>query len=226
MKPGNPTRAICYSRVSTAEQGDEGHSLDAQEATLRDYCAGRSWEPVVIREVATGTSLRKRPQFRQAIEMLDSGQAQVIVVTKLDRLSRSVIDSLTTLERARRNGWQVVILDLQVDTTTPMGQVFFTISAAFAQLYRDQISENTKAGLKHAKANGTKSGRPIGRTREVPDEIIDRIRDLRGEGHSYREIAAMLDAEGLHGPRGGAWHHWSVREALRRADAAARAAGA
>jgi len=222
MTPAPGARAIGYCRVSTDEQGDSGLSLAAQKEAISAYCANKGWSAKMISEVASGTQIKRRPKFQDAVATLNAGKADVLVVTKLDRLSRSAMDALLTLDQARRSGWQVVILDLQVDTTTAMGQVFFTVSAAFAQLYRDQISENTRAALDQVRKNGSKSGRPIGarghkRPRLVTPELIDRMADMRSQGISYTGIAHALNDEGTRGPRGGTWTHWSVAQALRRA---------
>ena len=220
MTPARGFRAIGYARVSTEEQGDSGLSLAAQEEAITQYATERGWTLHMVREVATGTSMKKRPLFRQVLDDLDAGRADVLVVTKLDRLSRSTIDALMSIDRSHRNGWSVVILDLQVDTSTAMGQVFVTVAAAFAQLYRDQISENTRAALAQVMANGSRSGRPIGNhAHRVPAKTIDRIHKARTRGKSWAAIARDLNESGVTGPRGGTWTHWSVAQALRRAGA-------
>lgn len=211
MTPANAT-VIGYCRVSTEEQGSGGISLDAQEHALAEYAKARGWTVIPMREIASGTTMAKRPVMQQALAMLDSGEAQAIMVTKLDRLSRSVIDAFQTMNRAEKRGWDLVILDMGLDTTTAIGKAMFGMAAVFAQLYRDQISENTKAALAQKRRQGITLGRP----RKMPKDTIHRMRELRRQGKSYETIALTLNAEGIPGSQGGKWWKQSVAKAFAR----------
>ena len=214
MTPTPNAQVIGYCRVSTTEQGDSGAGLDAQEAVIRAECAHRGWDLVALhREVASGKTTAKRPMLAEALEALESKDGpRALVISKLDRLSRSVIDSVQLLERANGKKWDLVIIDMNVDTSTAMGKAWFGMAAVFAQMYRDQISENTRAGLAAKRAQGVTLGRP----RTMPAETIERLRALRAEGLSYRRMADALNDEGIKGSQGGRWFDVSVMRALQR----------
>src|SRR5690606_6841061 len=101
-------RVIGYMRVSTDEQGDSGAGIEAQEAVIRDEVARRGWELVDLRhDVASGKSLRRRDALGETMRDLAAGQADVLVVAKLDRLSRSVMDFAAIMETAKGEGWSI-----------------------------------------------------------------------------------------------------------------------
>jgi DNA invertase Pin-like site-specific DNA recombinase len=90
--------------------------------------------------------------------MLEAGQADALVVAKLDRLSRSVGDFAGLMDLARRQGWALIALDLGVDTTTPAGEMMANVMASFAQFERRVIAQRTKDALAQAKARGVRLG--------------------------------------------------------------------
>lgn len=112
-----------YLRVSTDRQADSGPGLDAQRKAIRSETDRRGW--TITWAVNDGYSARtmERPALRDALAQLRAGVAQGIVVAKLDRLSRSVVDLAGTLAIARKQGWAIVLLDLDVDTSTPNGKL-------------------------------------------------------------------------------------------------------
>ena len=118
-------RVVGYVRVSTTEQADSGLGLEAQRAAITGEAARRGWDLVATFEDAgrSGTSMRGRDGIAQALRAVEGTIASTLVVAKLDRLSRSLIDFTALMERSRRKGWNLVALDLGVDTTTPAGEV-------------------------------------------------------------------------------------------------------
>ena len=103
------TRAIGYVRVSTGEQGESGLGLKAQVAAIRAACELRGWELVAMREeVKSGARADNRPVLADVIRALRAGEADAVVVAKLDRLSRSVVDAGRLLEQARKGGFNIV----------------------------------------------------------------------------------------------------------------------
>ena len=162
------TKIIGYCRVSTVEQADNGHSIDAQRAAIKAAAETRGWEILWVEDAASAKDL-DRPGLSYALSMLGSGQAGGIVVSRLDRLSRSVHDLAILLKRARAEGWNVVMLDYGLDLSTPYGEFGATMLMAAAQLERDLISVRTKEGLAAAKAKGILPGP---RRSTVPDEVI------------------------------------------------------
>lgn len=116
---GSGDRVIGYIRVSTTEQGANGAGLEAQRAAIEAECLRRDWQLVRIDEdVLSGRTLR-RPGLQRALEACRSAEADGVVVAKLDRLSRSLVDFAGLLAEAQRCGWNLVALDLGVDLSTP-----------------------------------------------------------------------------------------------------------
>lgn len=201
-------RVIGYMRVSTDEQGDSGAGLAAQETTIRAEVERRGWELVDLRvDVASGRSLRKRDELGRALRDLAAGHADVLVVAKLDRLSRSVMDFAAIMETAKAEGWSIRVLDLDVDMTTSMGELVANIMISLAQWERRVIGERTQAALKAVRARGTRVGRRPG----VDEETLRLIRLLRRGGHSWAKIAEALEHEGIPTAQGGRWHAATVR---------------
>lgn len=200
---------VGYCRVSTDQQGDSGAGLEAQESRIRDEVARRGWKlREVYVDVASGKSTRKRPELAKALADLDAGRASVIVVAKLDRLSRSMLDFARLVDRAAREGWSITALDIGIDTSTTNGRMLANIIMALAQWEREMIGDRTKAALGAVKARGTRLGRP---TRVTP-EAVATIRVMRRSGSSYRVIADALNDSGVPTAQGGRqWHASTVR---------------
>jgi DNA invertase Pin-like site-specific DNA recombinase len=133
-------------------------------------------------------------------------------VTKLDRLTRSVADFSRLLDRARRRGWQLVVLDLGIDTTTPAGELVANVIASAAQYERRMIGQRTREGMAQRKAEGVHCGRPA----VLGAEVVARIGRERQAGRSLRTIAEGLNIDGVPRAHGGsAWHASTVRAVLR-----------
>lgn len=204
-------RAIAYHRVSTDEQAETGNGLDAQRATVARAIAHRDWTLVaeLADEGRSGGNLN-RPALLDALDRLDRGEADVLVVAKLDRLSRSVLDFAAITERAKRRGWSVVALDVDVDTTTPTGELVANITSSVAQWERRIIGQRTSEALQAMKARGVRLGRPV----VLADVVRSRIAAARSAGATFRAIAHELNAESVPTARGGTWHASTVRAVL------------
>lgn len=202
-------RAIGYCRVSTDEQGQSGLGLEAQQQTIRSEAERRGWslEHIYI-DVASGKSLRRRPDFGEALGVLGRGDADVLVVAKLDRLSRSVSDFAAILAQTQVEGWALDICDLGVDTTTPSGKMVAQIMMVLAEWEREMIGDRTRAALHAARARGTKLGRRSG----IDPETVRLIRILRESGRSWQQIADALTNNGVDTGQGGKWHAATVRK--------------
>ncbi|MGY1857531.1 recombinase family protein [Modestobacter sp. SYSU DS0290] len=198
---------VAYLRVSTDEQVASGLGLDAQRTAVEDEATRRGWQ--VRYEVDEGVSgkLRNRPALDRALARLKAGEAQALVVARMDRLGRSVIQASDVLETARRQKWDLIVLDLGMDLTTPHGKAMAQMLAVFAELEREMISARTKAALSAAKARGTRLGRP----RQIDPALLARIVAMHAAGSSYRRIAAALTDEGVSTPTGRArWNPGSI----------------
>ena len=209
---GGLLRVLGYVRVSTEEQGRSGAGLAAQRAAIRRACEERGYELADMEE-DKGFSAKslERPGITRVLEQLKAGAADALMVAKLDRLSRSLLDFAGLMERARRQGWALVALDLGVDTSTPAGEMMANVLATFAQFERRMIGQRTKDALAQKKAAGVRLGRP----RSLPDEVVRRIERSRAEGLTLQAIADMLNTEGVGTAQGGSlWRPSSVRAVL------------
>jgi len=212
-------RVIGYCRVSTAEQGVSGLGLEAQRTAIEAECKRRGWDLVAVHTDRTsGKSLNGRHELAAALAALAAGQADALVAAKVDRLSRSIHDFSGLLQDSAKQGWAIVVLDLDLDTSTPMGEAMANMAGVFAQLERRMIGKRTKDAMAVVKARGTtKSGKPVGRPRAITPEVEKRIVRRRRAGKSFQLIAAELERAGIPTPTGrGAWSWATVSRVVRR----------
>lgn len=137
-----------YTRVSTQEQAKEGYSLGEQEERLKSYCDARGW---TVGKVYTDGGFSggntNRPALQQLKKDVEGKKLDVVLVYKLDRLSRSQKDTLTLIEDTFiKNGVEFVSLSENFDTSTPFGRAMIGILSVFAQLEREQIKERMMLG--------------------------------------------------------------------------------
>ncbi len=202
---------IAYIRVSTSEQGISGLGLEAQRQAIQAAAAHRHWRLTFIEDTGSGKDLN-RPGLTAALASLRAGQAAGLVIAKLDRLSRSLIDFAALMDRARREGWALVSLDLGVDTSTPQGEMLANVMATFAQFERRLISERTKAALAVLRAQGRQLGRPA----VLSPALVSLVRQWRAAGCSLGAIAQRLNEDGVPCAHGGRqWYPSTVRAVLR-----------
>jgi|SRR5919205_906535 DNA invertase Pin-like site-specific DNA recombinase len=202
-------RAVGYTRVSTREQGDSGLGLAAQRGAIEAECERKGWVIVELHEdVQSGKSADDRQGLQQALVGLQGGEADALVVSKLDRLGRSVFDVSGLLRRAEREGWSIVALDIGLDTTTIMGAAMAQMASVFAELERRRISERIRDAMAQLPRE-RRNGRP---TYDEPTRA--RARALRESGLSLQRIAEALADEGVRPARGTALHATAIRSML------------
>jgi len=203
---------IGYIRVSTEEQADSGAGLAAQRTKIASECERRGWTLLGIHEDAglSGKSLAGRTALRAALADVEDGRASALLVAKLDRLSRSLLDFAGLMDRARRRGWSLVALDLGVDTTTPNRQLIANVMASFAQFERQLIGQGTKEALAEKRRAGVRLGRPPC----LPESVRARIHDMRHRRLGLAGIAAALNLEGVPTAHGGQWHPTTIRRLI------------
>ena len=218
VDPSLSPRVIAYVRVSTEEQAENGGGLEAQRAALAQEIGRRAWTDVEwIEDAGYSAKDLDRPGIRRALAALETGTANVLVVAKLDRLSRSLLDFAATMKAATDQGWNLVALDLGLDLATPGGEMMAGVLATFAQYERRLIGERTRAGIAAKRASGTLRGR-IGRPLTIVPELRERIRAMRAAGMSFPAIAAQLNDEGVPTARPGArWWPSTVQRAIQAA---------
>lgn len=219
MKQRSKT-VIAYSRVSTEEQANSGLGLADQKAVIASEAARRCWNDVLhLSDDGYSAKNLSRPAIAEALELLRAGHASTLVVSKLDRLSRSLLDFANLMQTAKKQGWELVVLDLAVDTTTPSGQLMASVMASFAEYERALIGARTSAALQQLKASGVRLGRPVA----LNSSIRQRIVAERGSGRTLAAIAQGLTDDGVPTARGGKWYPSTVKAVLTSAqlDAAA-----
>ena len=167
---------IGYARVST-----EGQTLDAQTDALTAAGAER-----VFADRISG-SVRQRSELDRMLDQLRPGD--VVVVTKYDRLARSLRDLLEIVKTIRDRGAGFKSLAEDIDTTTPAGRLIFHVFASIAQFERERISERTREGLQAARKRGRVGGRPPALSPAQRDEVR-RMRDE--ERRALSEIAKLF----------------------------------
>ncbi len=223
-------RAIGYARVSTDEQSRDGVSLEMQVSKIKAYCELNDLELVGIREDAgiSAKNIKGRPRFQKALEMVYSGKAEALVVWKLDRAFRSTQDALSVAERLNKQGKALMSISEKLDTTSAIGEFFFTLMASLAQMERRLIGERTSAALQTKRAKGERVGEipfgyslaPDGKSlveHQEEQRALRLIHLLREDGRSLRAISDELNRQGITAKKGGAWTHGQVQSVLRRA---------
>ena len=167
-----------YARVSTRDQRTE-----QQESALLDSGCDR----VFVDRGISGIEA-ERPELNRLLDQLRDGD--VVIVTKLDRLGRSlrnIFDIVDTIEK--RGAGLRSLAESDIDTTSAAGKLVFRVFAVVAEFERDRLRERTLEGISRARANGTKIGRP----RRLSDSDIAALRSLREHGRSYGSLAKTLN---------------------------------
>lgn len=224
IKARNVLRVALYIRVSTQEQANEGYSVGEQTERLKKYAEAMQWDVYKI-YVDPGYSggNTDRPGLNEMVKDVKTGEIDKVVVYKLDRLSRSQLDTLYLIEKVfLANDTDFVSMNENFDTSTPFGRAMIGILAVFAQLEREQIKERMNMG-KEARAKegkwGGGSSEPIGYDYSVSDDMLYinayeamQIReavDLFLKGTPLRTIENIFNQKGyLYKGRSGKMHKW------------------
>ena len=236
--------AVGYARVSTEGQAEEGISLGGQVAAIQRYadehdlCLAPPKGLVVSGDkllsiypsggvlvdggISGGTPVDDRPMGARLASLIRGRFVSHLVVTKLDRFSRSARDIANWRETLRENGVALHLIDMGGETSaTAAGDLMTGLLAEFSQMMRRQISDNTVTALKEKRIKGEKLGGPVpfGKSvyldaagvkclKDCPKEqaIIQRARDLRASGLSLPATGRKLLEEGKHPRTCGPWH--------------------
>lgn len=175
-------RAGLYARVSTHDQ----QTLPLQLTAMRDYVAKRGWKAVLeVQDVGSGASLR--PQREELLKAARRREIDRVVVWRLDRWGRSVLDLVTTLQELAAMSVGFVSLSEALDLTTPSGRALAGMLAVFAEFERDILRDRVKAGIDQARKEGRPHGRPPTVAKYAP-----RVRALAKKGLSKSEISRRL----------------------------------
>lgn len=221
-------RCAIYIRVSTEEQVKEGYSIGAQKERLDAYVKSQGWE-IISYYVDEGISAKdtNRPELQRMIKTIEDGIIDVVLVYRLDRLTRSVLDLYQLLETFDKNGCHFKSATEVYDTTTAIGRLFITLVAALAQWERENLGERVRMGMTQKVREGEWHGStpPIGYLNVDGNLIINEeeaviVRNIfkwyADEGLSDNKIAIKLNEMGIETKKGmGIWRENRVRYILR-----------
>ena len=221
-------RVAIYCRVSTSMQAEDGYSISEQQDKLNKYCEIMGWE---VSETYTDAGFSgsniERPAMQKMLKDAEKHRFNTILVYKLDRLSRSTSDNLYLIKEVfKKNNIEFVSLNEKIDTSDAMGEFFFTLLAAVAEMERQTITERMMLGrLGRAKAGKPMSYQlpPFGYIRNREKDILEIVPHeaeiVRGiytkylSGISITKICNDLNAKG-HIGKSTLWSHSTVRNAL------------
>ena len=182
MERPSRLRVAVYARVSTTDQTPEN-----QLAALRAFAAARGWGVIEFIDHGISGAKERRPALDALLVDARKRKIDVVACVKLDRLARSVRHLVTLAKELEALGVDLVVLDQAIDTTTPSGRLLFHVLAAISEFERDLIRDRVIAGIRRAKAQGRRLGRP--RRYQVD---VARARALLADGLSLRAVARAL----------------------------------
>src|SRR3984957_8042424 len=219
-------RAVGYVRVSTDKQADRGVSLEAQAEKIRAMAVVHNAELLdIIVDGGESAKSLQRPGMERLLALVDGKKVEAVIIAKLDRLTRSVKDLCTLLERFSRRGVTLISVAESLDTGSAAGRLVLNIMTAVSQWEREAIGERTRDAMSHKRSQGERVGniaygsRLSGdgqRLEPDPEEQapLGKIRRLRGQGATLRGIAATLNQSKLRTRRGTPWRLESVARVL------------
>lgn len=226
-KTRSRNRAIGYARVSTEQQADSGLSLEHQDGKIRAMAAVQDAELVdVIVDGGASAKTLDRPGMARVLALVDARQIDAVIVTKLDRLTRSVRDLGELLDRFQRRGVRLVSVSESLDTATAAGRLVLNIMGSVSQWEREAIGERTRDALRTKRARGERAGnQPFGyrvngdgRTLhpyEPEQRILTVIGECKAAGYPLRAIAEELNRAGHRTRTGQPFLHQNVHSLLR-----------
>lgn len=179
-----------YARCSTDKQ-----DLIAQKDQLQkhlDYYKTInqvSYERWYLDEGYSGTN-QKRPKLIQLKKDIENKEINSVIISKLDRLARSVDDLRWLVKFFEEHDVKLICLKENIDTSTIQGRLFFNMVSAFIEFERETIIQRMKDGLEYAKSHGSKSGKPCHRPRKDLD--MDKMKLMRRQGMSYYAISKVI----------------------------------
>lgn len=217
-------RCAIYVRVSTQEQFEEGFSIPAQKERLRAFCTSQGWN-IVNEYIEEGHSAKdtNRPQLQALLDDLKKDKFDLVLVYRLDRLTRSVLDLYQLLKTFDENNVSFKSATEVYDTTTAIGRLFITLVAALAQWERENLAERVKFGTQQMVEQGIRPGspRPYGYKYQNGKLIIveDEAKWVKYIFDKYvtngaQTIARELNQLGVKNKSGDTWHGSSIRYIL------------
>jgi site-specific DNA recombinase len=220
-------KTVGYIRVSTDKQADRGVSLDAQAEKIRAMAVVQGGALIdIIVDGGESAKTLNRPGMTRLLALVDSGEVKAVIVAKLDRLTRSVKDLCTLLERFECRGVALVSVAESLDTGSAAGRLVLNIMTAVSQWEREAIGERTRDALSHKRGKGERVGNLAFGFRLANDgqhlepdpgeqQALAEIRRLRSDGIPLRGIATVMNHRAYRTRRGTAWRLESVARVLK-----------
>lgn len=220
-------RAIGYVRVSTDKQADLGVSLEAQHEKVRAMATVHSAKLIdVVVDAGESAKNLERPGMEKVLGMVRGGTVDLVIIAKLDRLTRSVKDLAVILELFQRRNVSLVSVAEALDTGSAAGRLLLNIMVSVSQWEREAIGERTRDAMRHKKAKMEFIGNaPYGyqlaadRRHVEPESheqtVLQRIRRMRKSGTSLRVIAQRLNRANITTRQGSTWRHEYVARLLK-----------
>lgn len=224
-------KVIAYIRVSTADQAEDGVSLDAQRGKIDAWCMINDAELVNVHIDAgiSGKRSDNRPGLQAALDEAVASGA-VLVVYSLSRLARNTKETIEIAERLERAGADLVSLSEKIDTTSAAGKMVFRMLAVLAEFERDLVSERTTGAMAYKRSKGERISRHIPYGFDLSEDgvhlieneseqrVLSLVSQLRDSGLSLRKIAAELGSRGIKPKNGKSkWSHSTIQQILNRA---------
>ncbi len=229
-------KVAIYCRVSTVEQAEEGYSIDEQRRRNIEYCEKEGHKVFKVYEDRgiSGKNISGRPGLKELLQDANAGKFDLVIVWKLNRISRKLIDILNIVDTLDKNKIAFRSLTESFETETPAGKLQLNIMGAIGEFERGTIAENVKMGMmaraREGKWNGGKvlgydiveilsEGQRRKETKLVVNEkeaiTVRRIFELYSEGHGYKATVNIVNKEGHKSKRGNAFSTAAIKEILK-----------
>ncbi len=212
-----------YTRVSTDEQAREGLSLSEQKHRLEAYCLAMGWKNDIVHFVDDGYSAKdiERPQLTALLKAVEEKSVSKIIVTKLDRLSRKLLNLLELIDVFQQNEVSFISISESFDTNTPSGRLTLQVLGAVAEFERERIRERVIDNMFHAANKGQwLTSAPYGyvltdkelKVNPETSKIVSRIYHMyEKENKGFLTIAKALNEEGIPSPTGKEWWNRTIK---------------
>ena len=229
-------KVAIYCRVSTVEQAEEGYSIDEQRRRNIEYCEKEGHEVFKVYEDRgiSGKNISGRPGLKELLQDANAGKFDLVIVWKLNRISRKLIDILNIVDTLDKNKIAFRSLTESFETETPAGKLQLNIMGAIGEFERGTIAENVKMGMiaraREGKWNGGKvlgydiveipsEGKKRKETKLVVNEkeamTVRRIFELYSTGHGYKATVSRVNAEGHRSKKGNPFATATIKEILK-----------
>ncbi|KKX53507.1 recombinase family protein [Brevibacillus borstelensis] len=219
-------RTVVYIRVSTEEQASDGFSMAAQKERLTAYISSQGWTlSTIYADEGFSAKDTKRPALQRMLGDIRSGSIDVVLVYRLDRLTRSVLDLYRLLQDFEKYGVRFKSCTEVYDTTTAIGRLFITLVAALAQWERENLGERVKLGMEQMARERKRPGGPppygymLHHHQLIPHpeeaKVVSRMYQQYLSGYTPGQIAEKANRDGHLGKHGGKWSGSTVTRLLR-----------